>query len=103
MGIKKKYQINDFSFHLLWDVNSDSLSLEKDENFIIQRVLEYGFYKDWELIKSIYGLSKIVENTKEFRILDLRALNFISTIFNTPLEEFRCYTYQQSISKHWDF
>jgi hypothetical protein len=100
---EKKYRINDFSSHLFWDVDPESISIEKDEKYIIHRVLEYGFYKDWQMINSIYGLSTIVENTKKFRNLDKKALHFISTISKTPLKEFRCYTYQQSIPKHWDF
>jgi hypothetical protein len=99
----KNNQKEQFSTHLFWDVNPDDLSIEKNQQFIIQRVLEYGFLEDWILISKMYGLFVIVENAKKIRNLDKKALNFIASISNTPIEEFRCYTYQQSISKHWDF
>lgn len=95
--------INMFSAHLFWDVQKGDIDLEKHSEYVIKRVLEYGLLEDWNLIQSYYGLSKIIEVTKEMRDLEPRALAYISAISKTPKEQFRCYTYQQLNPQHWNF
>ncbi len=95
--------INQFSKHLFWDVNRTTLEFEKHKSYIIQQVLEYGLIDDWSIIQKYYGINQIAEVSKSFRVLDKKALSFISFLSKTPLEEFRCFTYQQSIPQHWNF
>ena len=95
--------INDFSKHLFWDVDRNILDSSKDKAYIIKQVLEYGLIKDWAIIYNHYEISQIIEEVKQFRELDKKALSFISFISKTPIEKFRCYNYQQSIPKHWNF
>lgn len=99
----EKYNVNNFSSHLFWDVRKEEIELGKNKSFIIQRVMEYGLYEDWLLINKIFGFDKILEVSKKLRSLDPKALHFLAHLSNTPLNEFRCYNYQQSIPKHWDF
>ena len=47
------FAITDFSPHLFWDVNPESLDMEKHKKYIIGRTLDYGLTKDWRLIVSI--------------------------------------------------
>ncbi len=96
-------QISNFSKHLFWDVDPAKLDFEKDKKFIIQRVLQYGFYNDWLLIKETYGLEKISEISVKIRDLDDKTANFVSLICKIPKDQFLCYTIQQSIPKHWNF
>lgn len=95
--------INRFSKHLFWDVDRDKLDFEKNKAYIIKQVLEYGLIDDWRFIYNYYGISKIAQVVKTFRELDKKALSFISFLSRIPIEKFRCYTYQQSIPKHWNF
>ncbi len=95
--------INDFSKHLFWDVDRNILDSSKDKAYIIKQVLEYGLIEDWAIIYNHYEISQIIEEVKQFRELDKKALSFISFISKTPIEKFRCYNYQQSIPKHWNF
>lgn len=95
--------INKFSKHLFWDTNRSKLNTEKNKSYIIKQVLEYGLIEDWQLIQSNYGIDEIAKTAKSFRELDKKALSFVSFISQTPIEEFRCYTYQQSIPPHWNF
>jgi hypothetical protein len=92
-----------FSSHLFWDTDRNKLDTDRDKDYIIRQVLEYGLMDDWRLIKEIYGLDTIVASAKNFRSLDKKTLNFIATISDEPKESFRCYTEQQSIQKHLDF
>ena len=101
--MKKLIYISDFSKHLFWDVDRNMLDLSIDKAYIIKQILEYGLIEDWGIIYNHYGISQITEEAIQFRELDKKALSFISFISNTPIEEFRCYNYQQSIPQHWNF
>ena len=85
-----------FSSYLFWDILPDSLSLETNASYVVQRVLEYGRWNDWKLLVSYYGLDRIVQISMNLRTLDPKALGFISVISSTSLEQFRCYTTKQS-------
>lgn len=92
-----------FSTYLFWDVNKDDLDMEEHSRYIIKRVIEYGMLNDWNIINKYYGLDRIIEIAKTFRELEPRALAYLSAISQTPKEQFRCYTYQQSNPQHWNF
>jgi hypothetical protein len=96
-------QIQQFSKHLFWDVNRTALDLDRQKAYIVKQVLEYGLLEDWILIQKYYGIEQIAEVSMSFRELDKKALSFISFLSKKPLEEFRCYNYQQSIPQHWNF
>ena len=44
--------IADFSPHLFWDVDLEHFDFEKHSSHLIQKVLEYGLKKDWNLLKT---------------------------------------------------
>lgn len=76
--------------------------MDNNKEYIIKQVLEYGLINDWRIIKNYYGVKQIGEVAKEFRNLESKTLSFISIVSQVPKEEFRCYTYQQSIPQHWN-
>lgn len=80
---------------LFWDMDSSQIDLDKYPSHIIQRVLEYGEFDDWKLIKQYYGLEKIVKYCQSLRTLAPCALSYISCISKTPKESFRCYNFSQ--------
>lgn len=95
--------IKGFSSYLFWDVDEKTLDMNLHSAYIIKRVLEYGQLNDWHLVRDYYTLPFIVEKVKQFRELDAKALAYISVISHTPLNQFRCYTIQQSTPQHWNF
>ena len=95
--------IGQFSSYLFWDVDKDSLDMDEHASYIIKRVLEYGLLSDWNLICNYYTLPVIVAYVKKFRDLEPRALSYISAISQIPIQQFRCYTAQQSNPQHWNF
>ena len=95
--------IDNFSSHLFWDVDRDTLDIHKNLTFILQRTLSYGLLSDWNLLYKSFGLVKITEEAKKIRNLDNKSLHFIAQISGSELKEFKCYTTRQSISKHWNF
>ena len=95
--------IQRFSDYIFWDVDRNDVDLSANSPFVIRRVLEYGQIGDWRLILGYYGMDKIVEVTKNLRSLEPRALSFISTVSNTPIEQFRCFSTRQSNPEHCNF
>jgi hypothetical protein len=95
--------IEKFSKHLFWDVDPNQLDSSNDKAYIIKQVLEYGLLHDWVLIQKYYGIEQIAQTAKTFRELDKKALSFISLLSHSPKKDFRCFTWQQSTPRHWDF
>ena len=58
--MSQKEYISLLSRHLFWDMDVNKVNLDTCPAQIIQRVLEYGNLKDWQLILSYYGLDRIV-------------------------------------------
>ena len=101
METKKPVEL--LSKHLFWDTPITNIDIEKNKGFIVQRVLEYGLMKDWNLITEWYGISEIGKTATEFRSLDTKALAFLINITGLSLKDFRCYTMKQSIPTHWNY
>ncbi len=78
------------SKNLFWDVDVKSLDYQKHSHFIIERVLNYGDKKDYEILKEIYGLEKIKNVALKANYISKRNINFWSVIFNIPLKSFKC-------------
>jgi hypothetical protein len=103
MRQQEKLTIKDLSGHLFWDTDRDRLDVDENFRFILGRVLEYGLMNDWMLLYKHFGIKKIASEAKEMRSLDDKSLHFIAHLSDSKLEEFKCYTYKQSIPKHWNF
>jgi hypothetical protein len=101
MPYQKPNFINRFSQHLFWDIDINTLDLFKHKTYIVNRVMQYGLYKDWQIILQIYGLKSIADTAKNIRDLDQKSMEFLSLLSNTPKEDFLCYTQEQLTQKHW--
>lgn len=77
-----------------------TLNFDKHKEYIVQRVLEYGVMKDFVLLTNYFSLNQFKNIAINLRSLDDRTLNFIATITNTPIQDFRCYTLKQSQQIH---
>lgn len=100
--MEKPITINDFSKHLFWDVDLEGFDFEKHKTHLIQKVLEYGLIKDWNLLKTKYGLEVIKDVSLNLRSLDAVTLSYLSTIFNIEKTEFRCYKHKQLYPTYWN-
>ena len=86
-----------FSINLFWDIDEETLDVEKNTRFIIERVLTRGRLSDWRKLVELYGLDGIKKEVVNIRYLDAITLNFCSTFFGLPKTQFRCYNQPQSI------
>jgi len=88
---------------LFWDIDPSSFDWHKDADFLIIRVLMRGTFDDWVAIKLIYGMIKIKKAVLAARYLDKKTLAFCSVIFESPKDQFKCYTYRQLNRELWDY
>ena len=100
--MKSNECIQRLSKFLFWDADMSNADMDEYPAFFIQRVLEYGTIDDWRLIRSYYGLEKIVEVCKTLRTLDPMSLSYICTISQTNKEDYRCYHTMQSHPTLWN-
>ena len=99
--MKSNPAISDFSEPLFWDAKKEELDLEKNASYIIHRVLEYGLWNDWRLIRDYYGIERIGKIATTFRSLRPTALGWISLLSGIPLNKFRCYSKILSPPPSW--
>lgn len=102
MKDQKEY-IERLSAVLFWDADISQLDMERQSAFFVQRVLEYGSWDDWKLLRSYYGLERIVSVCKGLRTLAPVCLSYICTISKTQKEDYRCYHTAQSNPTPWNY
>ena len=88
---------------LFWEVDLSKIDFDLRARYVIERVVMYGNWRDWQEIKRYYGLEKIKEEMLKVRYLDDKTLNFLSIYFDVPKENFRCHVWKEMNRIHWDF
>ncbi|MCB9232087.1 MAG: hypothetical protein H6581_10510 [Bacteroidia bacterium] len=91
------------SRHLFWDTDPDKVDFEKNARQVIERVLTRGTLPEVRQIQEYYGHDRILKEMMGARYLDRRTLNFLSTIYHVPKEEFRCSNTPPSIQELWPY
>ena len=92
-----------FSEHLFWDVDKKTIDILKDVKYIVNNVIQYGFFEDWKIIVKLYSIDTIAKIAMENKSLDKKTAAFIALVSNTPKSNFLCYTTKQLRPKHWNF
>ncbi|GAB6391467.1 MAG: hypothetical protein MdMp014T_0840 [Treponematales bacterium] len=92
-----------FSKNLFWDIDLETLDMEKHAAYIVERVLDDGRMEDWLFIRHYYGLERLKKVAQTIRSMSSKALSFISAVTDTPEDQFRCYTQIHSKSTHWSW
>jgi len=85
--MKKKFLLRQTLF---WDVNPENLDFEKNAQFIIGRVLDFGTLDEWKKIRGIYGLEKIREAARRHIFSDFRSIAFWAIILHLPVQKLKC-------------
>lgn len=89
--------------HLFWDTPIEGIHWWKHRAFIVERVMNYGFMKDWNTIKTWYDQAEMKAIVTKIRTLDDFSIAFLSLILDLPKESFRCYTEKQFRPSFWDY
>lgn len=88
---------------LFWDIDPSELDYDRNARQVIERVLTRGSLSDWFSIKEYYGVDRIKQEVVRIRSLDSVTLNFCSTYFDLPKEQFKCYSTPQSYRQLWNY
>ena len=87
---------------LLWEYDLKKLDYKAMRNVIIQRVVERGWLNDWYASLHIYGEQEVIEAIKSIPYLNDKDMNFVSIIFQIPLNQLACYERKQLRPAHWN-
>ena len=85
-----------------WDTDTSKLDIEKNKQYIIERILEYGDKKEVKWLFSTYKKDDIVETLKKSKRISAKSGNYYYLILNLkePKENFEClrkpYTQKQN-------
>lgn len=90
-----------FTKKLFWDVDPDSIDLDKHARFVIERVLTRGSADDFSELQRTYGKDRIRQELRNCRSLDPKTIRFCSVIYDLRKEDFKCCITKQSNQKHW--
>ena len=83
------------SGHLFWDVDRSGIDPERHAAWLVQRVLEYGRWRDWQILVAHYGKANLAEVVIGLRSLQPRAFTFCCAWFQLSPSRFRCSTSPQ--------
>ena len=91
-----------FSKNLFWDVDVNNIDMDKHDRFVVERVLNYGSLEDWRTIKEYYKIEQLGQIALNIRNMLPQTLNFIATMTDIPITEFRCYKQAQLHPTPWN-
>lgn len=86
-----------------WDIDVDTLDVQKDAFTIIHHVANNGLREDYRKIFTFYGEEKIKENLLQASYLKNTVLNFFSQYFILDPSQFSCYRRKQLHPQLWNY
>ncbi len=93
-------QINKIYF---WDIDAKNLDEDKSKRLIIERVMNLGNFDEIKLVETFYGKAEVIKTVCNLAYIDPKTLNFLSIYFEIPKTEFKCFSREQSIQRHWSY
>lgn len=94
-SLPQKFQV------FFWDTDLQKIDLQKNQNYIIERLLEWGDVDALEWIKDSFGKEKIIDALKNSRNISLKTASFYSYIFNIPRGDLRCFQTHSFLKMPW--
>jgi hypothetical protein len=82
--------IPNFVSQYLWDVPLKNISISKNSNFIIERVLEYGDIEAFVWINSNYKKENIISVLRESKKISPKSGSFFALYYGINKEELEC-------------
>ena len=86
--VKKTHPKEIFNPVLFWD--AENIDVERNANYVIARVLDYGDEKDIKALRITYPDEKLIEVIKKRRGLMPQTGKFWAVYFKIPHEEIAC-------------
>jgi nicotinamide mononucleotide adenylyltransferase len=94
-----------FLKNYFWDVDIAEVDKEKNEKFIIERILEHGNKKAVNWMKKTFPKNRIKDVVRKSRRLSLRTANYWAVIFNLKRNDVLCLRryYQKKPNLIWKY
>jgi hypothetical protein len=86
-----------FSSYLFWDCKKNTIDIDKEKSFVIERVVTRGKETDEIQLFHYYGAETIKNIVLQLNYLDKKTLNYLSVVFDVDIKEFKCY--KKTLSK----
>lgn len=86
-----------------WDIDFAKLDYEKDSLFIMQKVFNYGSWKDQIEIMRYYSLPRISKEIVNARYLGNTVLSFLCVILHLQKTDFACYRKKHLNPLPWSY
>lgn len=71
--------------HLLWEYNLDTFDFNNSKRIVIERVIQRGNLKDWQVIFQSYGKEALIKVASQSKQLSQRDRDFTNILINSPL------------------
>lgn len=88
-------QIIHLSKLAFWDVNMEKMEYEKNADYIIRKVFDYGSMEDVLEVMAFYGKEKVKKALTTAPYLKEITMVFASKLFDIPISDFKCSTTRQ--------
>lgn len=85
MQIVNTNLVSKISAHLLWEFDLNSFDYEKSKSIVIERVIERGNLKDWQIIFKAYGKEALLQVAEKSKQLSKKDQEFTRIIVNSSL------------------
>ena len=79
-----------FLIPLLWDVNTETVDINLNKKFIIERVLEYGDLDSFNYILKTYDKNTIIDTLKTSKKISTKSGSFYALVLNVDKKELLC-------------
>jgi hypothetical protein len=86
-----------------WDVRFSEIDFEKNSLQVMERVFNYGPWKDQVAILKFYGLRRIKEEIVNAGYLRNSVISFLCAILNLKKTDFACYNKKQFHPLPWSY
>ncbi len=86
-----------------WDVRFSEIDFEEKSLHVMEKVFNYGTWKDQVAIMKFYGLPRIRNEIVNAGYLRKPVLSFLCAILNLQKNDFTCYNKMQLHPLPWNY
>jgi hypothetical protein len=98
----KQHPVTAVKSSLLWEYDLTNFDYQAMRRVVVQRVIERGWPNDFYAIFNLYGEDGVKQAIKELPYLNAIDMNFVSVVFDIPLNQLQCYEKRPLRPQHWN-
>lgn len=86
-----------------WDVRFNDIDFEKNALYVMEKVFNYGTWKDQVAIMQFYSLQRIKKEIVHAGYLRMPVISFLCVILQLQKNDFECYNKMQLHPLPWNY